>query len=151
MPHYLEVSRRIGMQMAKLKCVYPCRRTTPLILKLYTIWGWTVNIMSHALYPQYPVNTRLLEHQTSLDDSERRKISYNCQESNPGLSMPQPSHYTAYTIWLSKGRNTLSVSLIQDHDRYVTEMFKKFPVVNNLEGSVWSLLDPILSYTLIAH
>jgi len=30
-------------------------------------------------------------------------------------------------------------------------MFKKFPVVNNLEGSVWSLLDPILSYTLIAH
>jgi hypothetical protein len=88
--------------------------------------------MSHALYLQYPVNTRLLEHQTSLAVSERRKISYNCQESNPGLSMPQPSRYTAYTTWISKGRNTLFVSLIQDHDRYVTETFKKFPVVNNL-------------------
>jgi hypothetical protein len=106
--------------------------------------------MSHALYPRYPVNTRLLEHQTSLDVSERRKIYYNCQESNPGLSMPQPSNYTAYTTWLSKGRNTLFVCLIQDHDRYVTEMFKEFLVVNNLEGSVWLLLDPILSYTLIA-
>jgi hypothetical protein len=62
--------------------------------------------------------------------------------------MPQPCHYTAYTTWLLKGRNTLFVSMTQDHDRYVTEMFKKFPVVNKLAGSVWSLLDPILSYTL---
>jgi hypothetical protein len=72
---------------------------------------------------------------TSLDVSGRRKISYNWQGSNPGMSMPQPCHYTAYTTWLLKGRNTLFVSLIQDHDRYVTEMFKKFPVVNNLVGS----------------
>jgi hypothetical protein len=92
-----------------------------------------------------------LEPQTSLDVPEKRKISYNCQEPDLGLFMPQPSHYTAYTTWLSKGRNTLFVSLIQDHDLYLTEMFKKFPVVNNLEGSVWSLLDPILSYTLIAR
>jgi hypothetical protein len=108
-----------------------------------------VNFMLQPLYPRekksYQLNWRLVRNQSSSEYFRKDKNLLSDQDSNPGLSNPQPQHYTNNATWLSG----VIIDKYKPKQSLLDNLQHQFPKTGS--SQVDSEMEQVNGYTELAH